>query len=84
MSLGTVKSPENVLLSMDINLCSCRNFIAVSGGVLLELDSINIILTGNYSTEVVLKSLRAGADDYLQKPFPVELIISTIKKLDNI
>lgn len=40
-----------------------------------------ILLTGNSSAEVQLKSVEGGADDYITKPFEKELLIARVQRL---
>ena len=39
-----------------------------------------IVITGNYSSESEDKALRFGANDYLKKPFDLDLIRSVLSK----
>jgi DNA-binding NtrC family response regulator len=39
-----------------------------------------LIMTGQYSTESAVKAIQAGADDYLNKPVPVEMLRSRVDR----
>ena len=46
-------------------------------------DSVIILMTGFGSIELAIQALRAGAYDYLSKPFEVEELILTFKKIEE-
>jgi len=46
----------------------------------LSPDTVCIILTGNRDLDTVKACLRAGAYDFLEKPYDHELLLSTVKR----
>jgi DNA-binding NtrC family response regulator len=40
-----------------------------------------VIMTGHYSTESAVRAIHAGADDYLNKPVPLDVLRETVDRL---
>ncbi len=47
-----------------------------------EINTPILMMTAQDSFEIVEKGFRAGANDYLPKPFPFELLLAKIEVLD--
>lgn len=47
-----------------------------------EINTPILIMTAQDSFEIVEKGFRAGANDYLPKPFPFELLLAKVEVLD--
>lgn len=45
-----------------------------------ELETMTIMMTGHASLETAVEALREGAYDYLTKPFPMEKLLSVLKR----
>jgi PAS domain S-box-containing protein len=48
-----------------------------------KIDTSVIIMTGNASTQSVVKALRMGANDYLKKPFESEELYTSVRNILN-
>ena len=67
------------LLLCDVNLPGETGFQFAEQYRKLYPDSIIIFLTGNCTIEEKLTGFRAGADDYITKPFIVEELLARVK-----
>lgn len=45
-----------------------------------ELETMTVMMTGHASLETAVEALREGAYDYLTKPFPMEKLLSVLKR----
>lgn len=89
-SSGTGKEAQEVLTRRVFDIVLIDQFMAgVPGSTLLKVcltqnpDTIAIVMTGNPSVEASLDALRAGAWDYLVKPFRATQLQGLIRRAAN-
>ncbi len=73
-----VEKPDLVLA--DIDMKPMDGITLLKQLKLLEPNAVVIIMTAYASTESAIQALKFGAFDYLQKPFRVDELISTLKR----
>ena len=69
------------LILMDVFMEGMDGFQVLEEIIKRKINISTIIMTGNASTESVIKALRMGADDYLKKPFGPEELFSSVKNV---
>ena len=71
------KSPFDVLLT-DVMIPDFNGIELVQKVGYLESCPVTIVMTGYGSVEMAVKAIKAGAFDFLQKPFSVEVLSATV------
>ncbi|MCA9471637.1 MAG: sigma-54 dependent transcriptional regulator [Nitrospirales bacterium] len=72
------QSPYDILLT-DVMIPGISGIELVEHITDLEHQPVTIVMTGYGSVEMAVKAIKAGAFDFLQKPFSVEVLSATIE-----
>lgn len=71
--------PKVVILSAQADI-SMQDILSE----LAEIDTNVILLTSNYTTNIVIKAMRAGAKDVIQKPVIKKELVTVLNKIINL
>nr|MBF0223228.1 sigma-54-dependent Fis family transcriptional regulator [Desulfobulbaceae bacterium] len=82
LELISATKPDLILL--DINLPDKSGIETLPKILSFESPPSVIIMTGDPDNKRVIEAMRAGATDYLRKPFDFEKVLSFIKKIEKI
>ncbi len=79
-ALARYKTEKPDLVLADIDMKPMDGITLLKQLKLFEPNAVVIIMTAYASTESAIQALKYGAFDYLQKPFRVDELISTLKR----
>jgi len=72
------REPFDVVL-LDLNLPDCLGSEVIAHARALALDVRFIVLSGNTGVDLAVRALKEGADDYIQKPYKPDAILTALR-----
>lgn len=83
-ALGLVQEKHYAVVITDLMLPGGRSGMDLIGAIRkLDRRAFCIVMTGNATTEVAIQALKEGAYDFIQKPFTLVELMSSLKRALN-
>ncbi|OQW35818.1 MAG: hypothetical protein A4E19_16350 [Nitrospira sp. SG-bin1] len=80
-ALSTIKQATPSLLIVDASLPDRDGIAVLEEAQRIDSRMIGVVMTGSPSVELVVRAMRAGASDFLMKPFQHEAVLATVRRL---
>lgn len=80
-ALAMVKQGAPALLIIDASLPDQDGIAVLEEAQRIDSRMIGVVMTGAASVELAVRAMRAGASDFLAKPFQHDLVLSAVRRL---